>query len=277
MQSPPSSPLVRFPDGLTPNDLLDALRKVATASRPVPLLMRVPTVQHNCTPVCTFIQHLSIYVCVHSGNYHICSMTACHETTIYDDEHVCEITGNSYAAEAVIPPQYNNAKPTAPRHSNSKPQTGGAPSAKRQRVSKSSKLHMSGVSEKQSAEALNVLTQVLKPLYDGDSLLTERCNIADLLASCQRLWSQCVSTSMYKLQPFRYRHRYHVLVVLYSSIKGLKVESTTIVPYVDAIKRCLPPFKTLPRRIKDLDQSTFTKTNKIFLACMRELYVSKPK
>ena len=282
MQSLHSSPPVRLPDGLTPSDLLDALRKVATASRPVPLQMRVATVQHSCTPLCTFVQHMSIYVCVRSGNFHVCSMAACRCTTLYEDEYVCDITGNYYGLEAIIPPQYDNARPTAPRHPaiNSSSNTSAVSSnrkAKRPRVAKGSRLHVCGVSEKHNSEALNVLTQVLRPLLDGEQPVTERCNLSELIAASQRLWSQCVSTNMYKLQPFRYRHRYHVLVVLYASIKGLKVNTTTIVPQQDVIKRCLPPFKTLPRRIQDLDQSTFTKTNKIFLACMRELYTSKPK
>jgi hypothetical protein len=278
MPSPPSSPLVSLPDGLTPNDLLDALRKVvaAQASRNHQLV-QTPQM-HNCSAACTFIEHMSIYVCVHSGNYHVCSMASCKNTTLYEEEYVCDITGNCYPLDAIIPSLYDNARAVKPAPVRTDAQANGSTNqkpTKRPRIAKASRLGAPGVADKHRSEAINVLDQVLRPLQDGDKPVTECCDMTDLLSSCKRLWSQCVKTNIYKLQPLRYRHRYHVLVVLYASIKGLKVNSTTIVQQQDVIKRCLPPFKTLPRRIKDLDQSTFTKTNKIFLACMRELYTSK--
>lgn len=153
--------------------------------------------------------------------------------------------------------------------------TATAPAAKRAR------LHLMGVNEKHHMEAFNLIRQVLEPIRDttdGVSIYN-KVPVQSLLDTAERTWRECVQTNEYKQQPFRYRHKYHVLVVLYAAIKGLAITNshTTLVEPNEIIKKHLPPFKTLPKRIKDLNISTFTKTNKIFLACMREKYNESEK
>lgn len=99
--------------------------------------------------------------------------------------------------------------------------------------------------------------------------------IEDLLDLGRRLWYKCTATTTYRKQPFRYRHKYHVLVVLYACIKGLKTGDRVgiDIPCYAYIRRYLPPFKRMHAVAKahSYDVSTFTQTNKIFLLCMREI------
>jgi hypothetical protein len=232
-----------------------------------------PRVFHACTPACNFIQVGDLYVCTATNNYHTCSLQTCNAFSFFDDEKVCDITGNCYPPDEVVPTQYDCARRTAPKRSAATPVSG-------KRTPKRARLGANGTCEKHKMEALHTIEQVLRPLRTStdEEVLPLVC-VADIITRSESLWRQCIQTKVYKTQPFRYRHRYHVLVVLYACIKGLHIgtpKKTTLVESIDVIRQTLPPFKSLPRRIPDLDQSTFTKTNKIFLACMRELYMKSP-
>jgi hypothetical protein len=231
----------------------------------VPLSTVLRLVRHYCSPSCTFINHGSSYLCQASGNLHICSVHKCKHLQSDDETQWCDITANTFPLECVVPLQYDCITHTAPKP---------APDVLR-RPAKRARLHMDGMAEKHQTESLNTIRQVLGPLQDDEGVpLTESIDLMRIVCLAEDLWRKCIQTKEYSAQPFRYRHRYHVLVVLYASIKGLrmKAKATTLIPQNELVRRYMPPFKTLPKRITDLDISTFTKTNKIFLACMRELY-----
>jgi hypothetical protein len=166
----------------------------------------------------------------------------------------------------VIPTQYECAGRSAPKHT----QNAIIHTAKRARLGGEY-----GVTEKHHSEATTLINQITTQVeIEDQSTLASHLDIESIVALSQDLWRQCMQTKEYNDNPFRYRHRYHVLVVLYSFIKGIKIDygEKTLIPHNDMIKKWLPPVRQLPRRLKDVDVSTYTKTNKIFLSCMRELY-----
>jgi hypothetical protein len=244
-------------------DLQKLLVQMIESSPLVPVSTQLPLIRHDCTPVCNFFQRDTVYICLHSNNVHVCSSQLCNRLQPGDEDQVCEITANSYPLDYVVPQQYECAQPERV-----KPQQETF-----QRKAKRARLNVQSVTGKHEAEAYTMLSHVMEPLTnkEGKSLMSV-VNARDIIRVSEYLWGQCMQTSVYKAHPFRYRHKYHVLVVLYACIKGLFFNKVQLVPQIDAIRQWLPPFKTLPKRVRDLDISTFTKTNKIFLACMRELH-----
>jgi hypothetical protein len=186
---------------------------------------------------------------------------------------VCSITNNSYRLAYVIPAQYDCAKRTTPvGHGQAKDQTKNK--AKAARLSSSAK---------NEADTFNVLKSVLAKVtvhgkhactHGSSKTLFDICPVSELIELIRKLWFKCIGTSVYQAQPFRYRHKYHALVVLYLCIKGLKTEDKIgfDIPCCQSIRQHLPPFKKMNQLVsKEFDVSTFTQTNKIFLMCMREI------
>lgn len=258
-----------FPDGLTGDDVFACLRRLLLASQIVPLDTRLPLIRHECSSACDFFVSGIMHVCIASNNVHFCSLTACNRLVSDAETQVCEITACCYGLDmAAVPAYYDCAKREKPNDVR-----GDADS----RIQRRTREHTEDGSNR--TETFNLLRKVLEPLraQPEDKSLASLVDLPMLMEVCERLWFLCTETRHYRSQPCRYRHRYHVLVVLYASIKGITVETRrgkteVLVPHNEHIKRHLPPFKTLPRRIKGLDVNTFTKTNKIFLACMRELH-----
>lgn len=111
-----------------------------------------------------------------------------------------------------------------------------------------------------------------------------------LVQTSQQLWRQCIHTKVYEKNPYKYRHNYHVLVVLYHSLVGFRTLAVAAVGtnavahgsgvcLIEAnahLKKWLPPLRMLfKKNIKgctSFKTGSYTKTSKIFLACMREIY-----
>jgi len=207
-------------------------------------------------------------MCLYSNNIHHCSLATCKHINVHDEEQVCEITGICYPLDFIIPTQYECAKRSAPKQS----QNAVIKPAKRARLGGEF-----GVSEKHQAEAYDVIKDILsKVKLSGEtSSLIGLVDIKQLVDISQSLWRECIQTREYNLKPFRYRHRYHVIVVLYAGISGLKTPDgdKVLVPQNDVLKQWLPMRKTLPSLTRNkLQTGMITKTNKLFLAFMRELY-----
>jgi hypothetical protein len=248
-------------------DLVASQKQLILRSKSVPIVPSPPSkiIRHYCSPACLYHEQGCIYICLHSNNVHFCSLRACDHLVVDAETQVCSITAQSYPLDCVIPVQYECAQRTMPR---------AGPSTAAQRSAKRVKLNVSGSTEKHEAEAMNLLKSVLSPIVvrDTGQTLFASVSIEGLIQTCETLWKACVQTEEYSRQPFRYRHKYHVLVVLYVSIKGLSVRGVQVIPANALIRRWLPPSPHIIKSLKELDQSTFTNTNKMFLACMTELY-----
>jgi hypothetical protein len=124
------------------------------------------------------------------------------------------------------------------------------------------------------AESTSILHGILDNVTitgaGGRYALSSKVNIPELAAICQSLWIQCSSTKFYTLNAQKYSFEYHVYVVLYKCITGYRVDYNciTLIPALPVIQKYLPPIK----KLKNIKVSKYTKTNKIFIRCMDELY-----
>lgn len=248
------------------------------------LPLPAPPPRHECTPSCSFFTQGDIFVCIASNNVHFCSARLCRCLQVDSDEEVqvCSITACCYPLDFVMSIDMELSSGSATSTSAAAPSRQlpvHAPSPRtRPDMSISKRMRDQSnptIAVKQRLEVRHQLKQVLEPVItDSGVSLFHLIDKQRLIDTTCNLWRKCISTKQYQQQPYRYRHRYHILVVLYGCIKGLAIhkQKVELIPQCEAIHRYLPPFKTLPKRIKDLDISTYTKTTKIFLACMRELY-----
>lgn len=271
--SPPRKEIMRLPNGVTAADVAECLKQLVLSSRRVPLLYppRIPE-QHECNPTCDFFVHGIMFVCRRSNNIHFCSLSACNRLTTdgEEDSQVCEVTACCYPLNYVMSAEME-------MNSGMHSQIPKAHAPDKTVCKRNRDQANPTVAEKQRVDTHNTIKAILGPIRTKTGVpLLEAVNTTLLAETANQLWRACVGTAQYKEQPYRYRHRYHVLVVLYNAIKGLKTDngSQILIQQNELIRRYLPPFRSLSKltKIKDLDVSTFTKTNKIFLACMRELH-----
>jgi hypothetical protein len=263
--------IMRLPNGITAEEVEEGLRKLILTSRRVPLLQppHVYSPQHECNPGCDFFIHGIMFVCRLSNNIHFCSLSTCNRLQVDSSEEtqVCEITACCYPLDYVMSIEM---EASCGMHSQlPKPSEPDKTICKRNRDQTDPTFIC-----KQRLDTFNTIRSILSTIKtSAGTPLLDALNTAEITETADRLWHMCVQTTEYKKQPYRYRHRYHVLVVLYGAIKGLHSgTSDVLIKQNDLLRQYLPPFKLIPKRVKDLDISTFTKTNKIFLACMRELF-----
>lgn len=275
---------VPLPNGVTAADVEECLRQLVLKSRRTPLLQpeRPQQRDHECNPACDFFVHGDMWVCRLTNRMHVCSLSKCNRLTTDGDEdsQVCEVTACCYSLNFVMS---SEMEMNSGMHSQM-PKTRAPDTAvcKRNRDQSDPT-----VAAKQKAETENIMKEVMGSIrINAGCSLYQAVNTTLLAETVHRLWRACVNTNEFKAQPYRYRHRYHVFVVLYNSIKGLKHGDQELITPNTLIRRYLPEFRVLAEQFKTktkktektqsksklYDVSTLTKTNKIFLACMRELY-----
>lgn len=272
---------MRLPNGVTVADVTECLRQLVLKSRRVPLLYpaRQPE-KHECNPTCDFFVHGITWVCRRSNNIHFCSLAACDRLTTdsEEDSQVCEVTACCYTLNFVMSAEME-------LNSGMHSQIPKAHAPDKSVCKRNRDQSDPTVAAKQRVETENIMKEVLGPIrINAGASLYQAVNTTLIAETVNRLWRACVGTNEFKAQPYRYRHRYHVLVVLYNSIKGLKNGSQELITPNTLIRKYLPEFRVLADQYKAkaktktqsksklYDISTLTKTNKIFLACMRELY-----
>jgi hypothetical protein len=275
--SPPShSMTLPLPHGVTSNELFQAFLTVLQQAPRIPLydpmaIMR--PVVHDCTPACHFIVNGCIYVCRVSNNIHCCTSSICrHLSTDTDEEmQVCTITANCYPLELVLTEEMeSNERLSAEIKIKHIRADVSVKCSKRVRQQ-----YESSIMEKNRLHTQHVLQQVLRPITisdTGQSLYSQTSLIRRISQTVDELWLLITRTKRYQNgSAYSYRHNYHVLTVLYQAITGLEVNGQQLVQQEPLIKQHLPPFKNI-EKTASVNVSTFTKTKKIFRACLNELY-----
>lgn len=273
-----------LPSGVTREELQHAFQHLLNHSphTHVHSPLRRPTPNHECSPLCHFVVDGSVHICKASNNLHCCSSAICNELIADHDEEtqVCRITNNCYPLDFVLSAEMESNRPQVDR-SQLKEKFHIVAGLEPKSNKRTRQQYEADVMEKNRLDTIHVLQQVMSVFKTatGMTLYEYKHVVDEVRKNADDLWLAITRTKQYqKCKTYSYRHKYHVLTVLYHAITGFSTsQGKCLVTQHDIIKRYLTPFKDLSKEtsLKDLDVSTFTKTRTMFRKCLQEIHECK--
>lgn len=289
-------------DGVTDEDLLDALIAFQHSFELVPRHAEVPKYLHVCAYACMQYNYHDLYICCVTGNFHHCTAGSCDRAIPEKDSAVCEITGLSHPLDFVVGGNYDNCdvaekqrvnplpspspSPTIdyperspsppPPLASSVPPVGAKRGVKRKRKCKAADPTLSYNTDagiEHTAQGLNIIRAIFRDVPPSE-VKKQNVTYEQLVGEiCQR-WTQIANTEKFKRSPTKYKFVYHVLVMTEHMISGYYERNHCVVKEREFVRLFRPKIKQLASAKSGIKpkiiQSTFTKSVKYFAQYMAE-------
>jgi hypothetical protein len=226
--------------------------------------------QHECSSDCDMFECGRVYVCHHSGNYHICTPNECDRLVETVDARVCGITNVAYPLSfefSTTSDEFNTVEAIPVPRPKVVP---GAP--KRKRQVKPIKVNY--------FENQVLARRTLLGAFRPSPKLLERVDVDAMAKLCLDLWERIIQTKAFQREKGCYKFAHHVYVVLFDMIDGVqnpRRRDEWIVPFNPHVRRYLTDERTMKKCLPGYKPNRITKTTRMFHAFLAELYSSRDK